>query len=323
MNALTFQQAGEAEEVLRLQEVPQPAAGPGEVLIRVKASPINPSDRFFIRGTYRFAPAFPQTGGLEGAGVVEAAGAGVSIPRGALVSFDGRGAWAEYVVVPETSVVVLPDTFPLEKAAQFYLNPFTAWCLLEAARLGPGDWLCVTAATAAVSGILIQLARSRGIRTIATVGRGAASAELEALAPDCILEQMQPDFMGQVLEITGGTGVHAVADAVGGETATRLLRCMAPGGRMIVYGMLSPDQVSYHNPQLIYKNLTLSGFGVRSALGRQSSGEREVMIRTLIREISAPAFWLPVAAAYRLDGFTDALKADATRGKKGKIIFTP
>lgn len=323
MNALTFQQAGEAEAVLRLQDIPQPAAGPGEVLIRVQASPINPSDRFFIRGTYRFSPAFPQTAGLEGAGVVETSGSGVRIPPGALVSFDARGAWAEYVVVPETSVVVLPASFPLDKAAQFYLNPFTAWCLLESAQLSPGEWLCVTAATAAVSGVVIQLARSRGIHTIATVHRRGTQQELETLGADLILEQDQPDFTAQVLDVTGGAGVHAVLDAVGGETATRLIQCMAPGARMIVYGLLSPGQVSYHNSQLIYKNLTLSGFGVRNALGRQTSEARETMIRTLTAEISAPAFSLPVAGRYPLDAFRDALKADQTGGRKGKILFTP
>jgi len=323
MKALTFQKTGEAEEVLVLQDIAQPVPGPGEVLIRVKGSPINPSDRFFIRGSYRFKPIFPQPAGLEGAGVVETAGAGVSIPAGSLVSFDGRGAWAEYVLVPETSVVMLPPTFPLEKAAQFYLNPFTAWCLLDAAGLTPGEWLCVTAATAAVSGIVIQLARSRGIRTIATVRQGGSSAELETLAPDLILEQDQPDFASRVMEATGGAGVNGVLDAVGGQTAASLIGCMAPGGHIVVYGMLSPAQVSYHNTQLIYKNLTISGFGIRNALGRQTSEERKTMISTLASEISRPAFSLPVAASYALDEFRDALMADATHGRKGKIILIP
>jgi NADPH:quinone reductase-like Zn-dependent oxidoreductase len=323
MNALTFQKAGEAEEVLALQDIARPVPGPGEILIRVKASPINPSDRFFIHGTYRFKPAFPQTAGLEGAGVVEATGAGVSVPAGSLVSFDGRGAWAEYAVVPETSVVVLPDTFPLEKAAQFYLNPFTAWCLLEAVRLSPGEWLCVTAATAAVSGIVIQLARSRGIRTIATVRQGGFPAELETLSPDLILEQDQQDFASRVLEATGGAGVKGVLDAVGGETASGLIGCMAPGGHIVVYGMLSPAEVRYHNTQLIYRNLTISGFGIRNALGRQTSEERKTMISTLAREISRPAFYLPVSASYALDEFADALRAEATPGRKGKVILLP
>lgn len=321
MKALIFQQTGVAENVLSLQEAPAPQPGPGEVLIRVKASPVNPSDHFFIRGTYRFKPVFPQIAGLEGAGIVEAVGEGVSVPPGSLVCFDVRGAWAEYVVAPESAVVMLPADFPLEKAAQFYLNPFTAWCLLDAAAVSPGDWLCVTAASAAVSKIVLQLAQSRGVHVIATVHNSRAKATLAGLRPDAVLDQDTVDFAQKILEITGGAGLNAALDAVGGKTGTQLLDCMAVNAKMIVYGLLSPDAVTYHNPRLIYKNLTISGFGIRGALASQTPSTRQAMIGALIAEISKPGFILPVAGSFSFRQFGEALKADAEGGRKGKIIF--
>src|SRR5882757_4092386 len=142
MKTIVFNTTGKAEEVLELIQKETPVPGDHEVLVKMAASPINPSDLFFIQGTYRFKPSFPdQTAGFEGAGIVERAGREVSIAPGTLVAFFYKQAWAEYVVLPAKDLAVLPPDFPIEKAAQFSLNPFTAWGLLDAAQPLGGEWM--------------------------------------------------------------------------------------------------------------------------------------------------------------------------------------
>src|SRR5689334_4918057 len=116
MKAIYFKETGNMQDVLQLGkfEIPQPKAN--EVRVKVLGSPINPSDIYFVSGTYRIKPVFPQKAGLEGAGVIEAVGKDVNLPVGSLVAFLQHGAWAEYNIIPEENLFVLPADFPLEKA---------------------------------------------------------------------------------------------------------------------------------------------------------------------------------------------------------------
>lgn len=323
MKALLFDQAGTPEDVLTIRDVEKPIPAPDEVLVRISGSPINPADGFFINGHYRLAPEFPQIAGLEGAGIVEATGKDVPASSGRLVAFSTPGSWAEYVAVPWKSVIPLEDDFPLQKAAQFYLNPFTAWCLLEESKIGPGGWLLVNAASSTVSGIVIQLARKRGIRVIAVVRDLEGEPGLRSLGVEAVLDQAGEDFEERIMELTGGAGVNAALDAVGGNTGTKTLTCMAAGGSVVVYGLLSKDPVSFYNAQIIYRNLSVTGFGIRSALTDQTPDARENMIRTLKQEIIKPSFQLPVSESFPLENFREALQTDRERKRKGKVIFRP
>ncbi len=321
MKALIFNQAGEPGNVLSLADLSKPIPGIKEVLVKVIGSPIHPADTFFIRGTYRFKPEFPQIAGLEGAGIIEDIGSGVNLPLGALVAFDSRKAWADYVTVPEESVIVLPRDFPVEKAAQFYLNPFTAWGLLDESNAKAGGWLLLTAGGSTVSRIVIQLARLKNIRAIAVVRNLQIAEELKTLGAETVLKQDDAELSARINEITGGKGVDAAADAVGGKTGTQILQGMAVNGRVIIYGLLSADPVQFYNPTVIYKNLVIKGFGIRGYLQGQSHEQREEMIRTLTDIIAKPSFQLPVAQSFPLERFKEALEADGQGKRTGKIIF--
>jgi NADPH:quinone reductase-like Zn-dependent oxidoreductase len=189
MKAIVFNKSGKPEEVLQVIEKEKPVPGDMEVLVKVLASPINPSDIFFIQGTYRFKPEFPdQTAGFEGVGIVEASGRNVDIPTGTLVAFFYKRAWATYTVVPAEELAVLPGGMPVEKAAQFSLNPFTAWGLLDNAQPVAGEWMLLTGANASVSQIVIQLARERGVQIIALVRDLAQAPGLRSLGADEVFD---------------------------------------------------------------------------------------------------------------------------------------
>lgn len=321
MKALIFNETGSPADVLSFEETAKPVPAPDEVLIKVIANPINPSDYFFIQGTYRFKPAFPQVAGLEGAGTIESAGSEVPLPLGALVAFSGLGAWAEYVVVKADAVILLPADFPITKAAQFYLNPFTAWGLLDEAKVSAGDWLLLTAAGSAVSKIIIQLARLRNIRVIGTVRNPDQTEELKEMGAEEVLTPGD-ELTDRLTDITSGRGIDAALDAVGGQTGTHILQSLKPDGRLIIYGLFSKEPVQFHNSLFIYKNLNVKGFGIRGYLQQQNRAEREAMITTLINAIGNPSFQLPATKTFGLPEFKAALKEDSEKGRKGKVIFS-
>lgn len=321
MKILNFNKVGNPADVLRFAEKENPTPGDNEVLIKVLGSPIQPADIMFIEGRYRFKPEFPQTAGLEGAGIVETSGKNAPDVTGKLVSFFERGAWAEYIVVSKESIVILPDNFPIDKAVQFYLNPFTAWGLLEESKLNAGKWLLLTAANSTVSHLVIQLAKLRGINVIAGVRDLKQTSELITLGADAVILMEGAQFSEQINAITSGTGVHTALDAVGGMAGTNILQNMAANGRVIIYGLLSKEPVQFFNSQIIYKNLEVKGFGIRGFLKGLSKVQRNEMVQTLIEEIAKPSFELPVAGAFSLERFKEALAANDKRGTIGKIIF--
>jgi NADPH:quinone reductase-like Zn-dependent oxidoreductase len=321
MKAIYFNQAGVAGSVTALGDFDKPVAAPGQVLVKILSSVIHPADFLFIGGKYRFSPRFPQIAGLEGAGIIESKADDVDIPVGKLVAFEARGAWAEYVVVPKESIIILPDDFPIDKAAQFFLNPFTAWGLLEESKLNAGDWLLLTAANSMVSRIVIQLARLRKIKVIAAVRDLKQTKSLIALGADAVIQMEDEQSLSQISKITGNAGVNAALDAVGGTAGTIIFQNMAANGRVIIYGLLSKEPVQFFNAQVIFKNLEIKGFGVRGFLQSQTNEQKKKMVQTLIEEINKESFELPVRGVFNIEQFKEALAAYEQSGAIGKIIF--
>ncbi|MFC0518134.1 zinc-dependent alcohol dehydrogenase family protein [Mucilaginibacter angelicae] len=317
MKALVFEQAGNAADVIQLKHLAYPKPGPGQLLIRVKASPIHPADLLFIDGKYRYQPVLPQIAGLEGAGYVEEAGHDSIIPKGSLVAFSKIGAWAQYVVVDEQDVVLLPDAFPIEKAAQLLLNPYTAYGLIQEAKVKSGDWLLLTAGHSTVSRIVIQLAAEKGICVIATVRHEEQKKELLALKAEQVIVP-EPGKLNQTInELTKGKGIKAALDAVGGPLATEVISSLSPGGRLIVYGLLDPEPASYFNAGVVFKNLVIKGFGVRGYVAGLSLEEKTQMISHLVHSIGRAEFQLAPSATYTADQFEQAFAYN----KGGKILF--
>ncbi|GGB20527.1 oxidoreductase/dehydrogenase [Mucilaginibacter rubeus] len=317
MKALVFEQAGNAADVIQLKHLAYPKPASGQLLIRVKACPVHPADLLFIAGKYRYQPVLPQIAGLEGAGYVEEAGHDSIIPKGSLVAFSKIGAWAQYVVVDEQDVVLLPDTFPLAKAAQLLLNSYTAYGLIQEAQVKSGDWLLLTAGHSTVSRIVIQLAAEKGICVIATVRDEAQKQELLALKAEEVIVP-EPGKLKQVIdEITKGKGIKAALDAVGGELATEIISSLSPGGHLIVYGLLDPQPAAYLNAEVVFKNLVIKGFGVRGYVAGLSLEEKTHMISHLVHSIGRAEFQLSPSATYTVDEFAQAFAYD----KGGKVLL--
>jgi NADPH:quinone reductase-like Zn-dependent oxidoreductase len=185
MKAIVCAQWGEPEQVLAVREVPEPVCGPGQVRVRMLASPINPSDRFMIRGIYGRQPPLPCIPGFEGVGIVEQ-GRGllawrVAGKRVAVLNSNG-GNWAEKVVIPARQAVPVPPDLTDEQAATFFVNPASAIVMTQdILNIPAGAWLLQTAANSALGRMVIRLGVKHGFRTMNVVRRRDQVEELQRL----------------------------------------------------------------------------------------------------------------------------------------------
>src|SRR3954469_15865705 len=191
MKSIMFDQFGEPAEVLSVREVPMPEPGPGQVRVRMIASPVNPSDLLVVRGRYGVLPTLPASVGFEGVGVVDAVGPGllgwlVKGKRVAVLNGTG-GNWSEYVVIPAKQARPVADDLPDEQVASFFVNPASVLAMVRHVLAVPkGQWLLQSAAGSALGRMVIKLARHDGIRTINVVRRPEAIDELKALGADVV-----------------------------------------------------------------------------------------------------------------------------------------
>lgn len=314
MQALVFEQAGEARDVLKLREVTAPRPGPGQALVQVEASPVHPADFSFVRGTYRIRPVFPQVAGLSGAGRVVEVGAGLDLRPGTRVAFRAPGAWAELAVAPRERLYPIPDDVAADPASEFPVNPITAWGLLQVARANPGEWILLTAAASAVAELVAALAHARGLHVIGV----ARPASLAQLAPSVHGLADEPLLAARVRELTGGEGVAALIDCVGGPLVPALFPALRPGAAVVSYGTLSPEPMVIKNADLVYGNLSWFGFGIDRWLSGLTPVEHARMLDELWDGIRQQRLRLPLQARVPLRSFGEGLKM-AAAGRPGKV----
>lgn len=326
MRALIMDRFGSPDEVLRLADVPSPEPAAGEVRVRLTHRPINPADLLTIAGVYPVRPSLPGTVGLEGVGRIDALGEGVVAPAigTRVISLAGTpGTWAEQVVLPADRVLPIPDALSDQSAAQLLVNPFTTYALLtDELSLAEGDWLLQTAAASTLGRMVVQLAHRRGIRTINVVRRHAQAAELLALGADAVIATEGEDLVDRVLEITGGAGVRGAIDAVSGTLARHVARCLAPGGVMIAFGLLSGDTtMPIDVPDLLFKGATVRGFWLPLWFERQTPEGMAQSVGQIITLVAEGAMTPQVAGEYDLADFSDALVHAARVGRSGKVLL--
>jgi NADPH2:quinone reductase len=227
-------------EVLSLDEIPVPQPGAGEVLVRIEAIGVNFIDIYFRTGLYKAEP--PVTLGMEAAGVVEAAGEGFSqlVPGDRVAYCMTRGAYAEYAVVPAWQVVKIPDSLDFESAAAALLQGMTAHYLTHSTfELKPGDTALVHAAAGGTGRLIVQMAKMRGARVIATTSSAAKAEVVRRTGADEIILYTEQDFQSEVRHLTGGRGVDVVYDSVGATTFEKSLNSLRPRGMMVSFGNAS------------------------------------------------------------------------------------
>ena len=260
MKQVVFYETGLPEKVLQLEEIEKPSPAKGEALIHITARNINPSDIMFVQGLYGITPKLPSSAGFEAAGVVEQS---ETFPAGTRVMFTSIGTWKEYTCVPDAGLIPIPEGMSDEVACQAFVNPVTAYGMLETSGLQKGGSLLITAGASAWGKVVIQLAAMRGIHVIATLRSSDQKQALLDLGATAVID-VSTDSLSKKVRKLFPEGVDYVFDAVGGDQGAKALACLKSGGKMLVFGLLSLEPIPLNSGLLIFKNLSVEGWWLSS-----------------------------------------------------------
>ena len=241
MLAWRVHENGEPRAAMRLDEVPDPRPGAGELLLKVRAANVNFPDALLCRGHYQVRPPLPFTPGVEFCGEVVAVGEGVtghaSGDRVVAPAALPGGAFAELAVVPAARVLPAPPGLDDAEAAALHIGYQTGWFgLHRRAGLREGETLLVHAAAGGVGSAAVQLGKAAGAQVIGVVGGPEKARTARELGADVVVDRTCEDFVAVVKEATGGRGADVVYDPVGGDAYTRSTKCVAFEGRILVVG---------------------------------------------------------------------------------------
>jgi NADPH:quinone reductase-like Zn-dependent oxidoreductase len=259
-------------DVLRIEELPLGAPGPGEVGVRVEAIGLNRAEALFRAGTYYYQPTLPGSRlGFEAAGTVEEAGPGVAgfAPGDRVSVISGQemsrhGVYADRINVPAESLLPRPAEVDAVTGAALWTTYLTAHgALAEIGQLSPGDTVVITAASSGVGLAAIQIANRLGAVPVAVTRTAAKEARLLQAGAAHVITAGEGDVVERVRAVTGGAGARIVFDAVGGPGLSRLAETVADDGLLIVYGWLDPRPA----PLPMNWPITVHGFSVAHIAG--------------------------------------------------------
>lgn len=310
-------------EVLRVETRPWPVCRPDQVIVAMEAAPINPADLNQIEGRYPVRFELPATPGFEGAGVVVETGANVSdiVPGAHVILPHNLGTWREACAVPANELLVLPPEIDLTQGAMLKINPLTAWRLLHGyVQLREGDWVMQNAANSAAGRAVIQIARARGFKTVNVVRRAELVQELHDEGGDLVLVDNEK-LREQVREQTDDARVVLGLNAVGGESALRMMNCLAPGSTLVTYGAMSLQPLKVPNGMLIFKDLRLRGIWINKWYDNASPAERMEAFAPLFELAKEEKLHTKVAATYSLRELKEAVRHAAEPQRDGKVVL--
>jgi trans-2-enoyl-CoA reductase len=327
--AVRLSKFGSPQDAAELVSIPVPAPSPGEALVQMEFSPINPADLNVLEGRYGQLPALPCVPGHEGVGRVLALGGdsgdgttGRLLGRRVLLPA-GFGAWRTLGVASVAELVSVPEAVPAQQAAMLRINPATAFCMLRNfVTLRPGDWIVQNAANSGVGRSVIQISRAMGLRTINIVRRPGLEAELRAVGADVVLEEGS-GLARRIAAAVDGAAPSLALNAVGGDCALALAKALAPSGTLVTYGAMARQPLTIPNGLLIFKDLILRGFWISQWYRLATAEEVGALFEQLLEWAASGLLHTPVEAVYPLQEVRCAL-AHAQRGERaGKILLRP
>lgn len=324
MRAIVCAAPGEPEG-LQLLDLPAPALAPGSVRIAVEACGVNFADLLLVRGEYQERPAHPFVPGMEVAGTVIEVAAGVSAvrPGDRVAALLDHGGFAEQAVAPARAVVRLPDAMDTETAAGFlvaYLTSHLALC--DRARVQPGEVVLVHGAAGGVGLTAVEIAHAVGATVIAAASGAERRALVAGHGANHVLDSRTDDIRARVLALTGGAsgGVDVVYDPVGGATFDASLRCVRPGGRMLLIGFASGTVPQIPANHLLVKDVAALGFSLPQTRRRRPEAVHAALTE-LLAWYAAGRLHPLVSAVMPLADAPRALQALRDRQATGKIVL--
>jgi NADPH:quinone reductase len=273
-------------EVLRLEQLPVPRPGPGEVLIKVAYAGVNRPDVIQRQGFYPPPPGASPLPGLEVSGTIAALGEGVTmwIPGQRVCALTPGGGYAQYCRAPAGHCLPVPDSLALDEAAALPETLFTVWHnVFERGYAREGETLLVHGGTSGIGTMAIMLGKHFGLTVIVTCGGADKCAAALKVGADHAIDYKAQDFVAEVARITGGAGVHVVLDMVAGDYVPRNLQCLGEDGRHVTIAVQGGLQATIPMVEVMRRRLTLTGSTLRPR-----SNDFKAMLAQEIRDLAWP-----------------------------------
>jgi len=322
MRALKFYQTGSLDD-LRIEEVPVPTPGPGEVLVQVKAAAVNPSDFKNVQGKMH-ETTVPRIPGRDFAGTIvqgpgEVLGQSV-FGSGGDLGFGRDGSHAEFVVIPATAVVPLPRNLSFEQAAGIGVAYITAWAaLVNAAKIQAGETVLILGATGAVGSAAARIAHKVGTRVIGTVRKAADIPPASFVPVTDWIDLQTADLALGTRKLTDGRGADVVFDLVGGAMFEKCLAALAWRGRQVAISSSPEPRVNFNLVDFYHNESRL--FGVDSL--KLSFEETAEILRQLSSGFETGIFPAPPVETFSLAEGPRIYREVAESQVKGKPVLVP
>jgi len=319
--SISYNSFGKPEEVLFLQNKELAPIHDQQVLIKLLASVIHPSDFGKIQGTYGKLSNLPAVGGREGIGVICEVGSKVSsLKVGMRVRIpEALGTWQSYIVADESELWPLPSNIPVDQLTQAFINPPTALRLLnDFVPLKSGDWVIQNAANSCVGQCVIQIAKMYGYKTINIVRDLTQAEYLKGLGADCVITLEQ---LSDVREWTKGEYPKLALNSVGGTSALRLIKSLAENGTMVTFGAMTGEAIRFPTRELIFKNIQLRGFWMDAWSRLRPALEVKNCLQQVFNLMQTKKLVLPLGETYPLEQWQNALVASQQSARNGKVLF--
>ena len=322
MKAIRVHSVG-GPEALTYEEAPVPEPAAGEARIKIEAIGLNFIDVYHRTGLYPLKTPF--TLGMEGAGVVDTVGAGVTeLNRGDRVAYAMiPGSYAEFAIVPAAKLVPVPENIEAKTAAAIMLQGMTAHYLTHGTyQLRKGDTALIHAAAGGVGLLLVQVAKMLGAKVIGTVSTEAKAELAKQAGADEIILYTQADFLTEVKRITDGKGVHVVYDSVGATTFDKSLDCLKPRGYLVLFGQSSGPVPPFDPGKLAAKG---SLFLTRPSLAHYTLDRAELLQRAgdLFGWIQSGKLKPRIENVFPLKQAAEAQRLLESRKTTGKLVLIP
>ncbi len=320
MKAIQVHEFG-GPEVLKLEEIPTPKPGSGQVLVKVHAAGVNPYDTYMRTGTYAIKPPLPYTPGSDAAGAVEAVGEGVKKVKAGDRVYTAKtitGAYAEYTLAEENQVEVLPAKITFDQGAAIWVPYGTAYHgLNQEAKALAGETVLVHGASGGVGSAAVQIARAKGLTVFGTAGTDKGLGLVKKEGAHEAFNHTKPGYTDEIMKATGGKGVNIILEMLANVNLSSDLKMLAQYGRVVVIG--NRGEITINPRDLMARRALVRGFtlwAVTDAEAREiHAGLRAGFENGSLRPIVGKE--IPLAEASR------AHKEILEPGSHGKIILVP
>jgi putative PIG3 family NAD(P)H quinone oxidoreductase len=324
MHAVEIREPG-AAEVLRLVTMPRPVPGDRDVVVRVEAAGVNRPDILQRQGRYPVPEDASPLPGLEIAGEIVAAGAGVTRWRigDRVMALTHGGGYAEYCRVFEGHCLPIPAALSAVEAAAVPETFFTVWYnVFMRCRLERGETLLVHGGSSGIGTTAIQLARATGCRVITTAGTEEKCRFCEALGADRAVNYRDADWPAEVREFSGGRGVDVVLDMVAGPYVQKNLDCLAKEGRLAIIAFLGGPESELNLRVLLAKRLTITGSTLRPQSNEEKARIAEALAQHVLPLLAAGTVRPVIHATFPLAEAAAAHELMESGRHRGKIVLT-